>query len=236
MRLIRFPRQHLDSHRDSTRVPFVPVDSGQQVDPMQNPWQRRTKRPLYQMLAAVWTLMPLLIASSCASRQASIQSLGAAAQEASTRVESPFSGVPVEVVSPTQDQPVTAAMVCFSESDSGTSAGSYRKGEVLVRVRIAPGQYLHAVDDEHPNFIPLVASLELPEGWQTDGPWEYSAPTDEHGFPVFRDEAWMKLAMRVPLNATSGQGVSAVVSYQACTDSSCSPPAQLTLDSQLVIR
>lgn len=144
--------------------------------------------------------------------------------------ESAASGVPgaADTASPTAEQPVQASINCRRVPSAAKATW-----EVVVDVRIAEDHYLHAPDEKHPDFIPLVANITLPQGGQVLGEWQYSEPQVEHDLPVFRDRVQLRQHIEIAGDVAPASVIPVQLSYQACTSTLCSPPASLQLSANL---
>ena len=127
----------------------------------------------------------------------------------------------IEVAEPNQTQPVVAAM-------TAVPGNAPNQLELWVKVRIADGYYLHAYDEQHPDFIPLTVELDLPKGVAAASEWQFPKPTIEHDFPVYRNEVLVRRSLSVD-DPQAPITLTAKVAQQACTAQSCQAPGTIEL-------
>lgn len=173
---------------------------------------------------AIVSILPLL-ACGCASKVplGGPKAKTDAPQETQAENSAPATAaVPsIEIAMPTKSQPVVAAMTAVPSSEANQL-------DVWVKVRIAEGYYLHAYDENNPDFIPLTVELELPEGVAASSEWQFPEPTIEHDFPVYRNEVLVRKRLSVD-DPKAPITLTAKVAQQACTSQSCQAPGTIEL-------
>jgi hypothetical protein len=138
---------------------------------------------------------------------------------------SPTDDKQVSVPEPSASVPVTAVMQIRR-----AASGAGNVIDVLVYARIASRHFLHAPDDEDKTFIPVSMELDLPDGLEEVGDWQYPAGKIEHGSRVYRDS----LILRRTLNGDGRKKLDKLrgrLRYQACTDELCWPPQKIELSA-----
>ena len=83
-------------------------------------------------------------------------------------------------------------------------------------------------------MIPLSVKLNIPEGTKTIQELEYPEPTKYHDYLVYRGDAI--LHGRIEIASANPVDISAKINYQACSETSCLPPAEQILTQTISIR
>ena len=132
------------------------------------------------------------------------------------------------VSEPTTSAPVSAGIACIPIP---SRPGEY---DVHVKVKVHSDYYLHAPDPAHPESIPLTVAMTLPDGVGLLSEFQYPDATMEHGFKTLRGDMVLRGRIFATDPALEGQSdLSAIVKYQACSEKSCLPPAELTVQTSL---
>jgi hypothetical protein len=174
-----------------------------------------------------------LAVSLCGCVPASETSSVSDATKVDRSEESRFRPIDEEQVSapePSASLPVTAVMQ-IRPAPSG--AGDVV--DVLVYARIASRHFLHAPDDAEKTFIPVSIELDLPDGVEALGEWQFPAGKMEHGSRVYRDSVVLRRTLKVDSRKKEQlEKLSARLRYQACTDELCWPPQKIELSANLL--
>jgi hypothetical protein len=110
--------------------------------------------------------------------------------------------------------------------------------ELVVEFRVAPQWEIHAVDS-HPDEAATRLNVELPQGIEASGEWEFppgQASLAPGGKWVYAGSFAARLPLRVTESAASGeQQVVCRVRFQACDERQCLRPEEVELEGTLVI-
>lgn len=103
---------------------------------------------------------------------------------------------------------------------------------VALRISIAPGWHINAVQPRAPFLIPTELRLDTPPGVVVEVTWpapeQITLPLSQEPLELYRGELEVRLLLSGEEGLTSGT-LSAVLRYQACNDEVCVPPAELRL-------
>jgi hypothetical protein len=155
-------------------------------------------------------------------------SIGSAADK---RDAGPGAAAP-EVAEPTSSNPVTAGAVLRPADASPKSTL-----ELLIKVRIAPGHHIFAMEKPGPERIPTSIALELPSGVAEEGEWTGPAPT-KAGSALVHKDAVVVFIKRLKISAGTKPGPRTLVGrlrYQACNDELCWPPKTIRLEASFKV-
>jgi hypothetical protein len=138
----------------------------------------------------------------------------------------------ITVPDPSPAEPVKAAMRMNADK---TVAGS--RCEVVIRVRIAAGHHIYAMDAAKKPFLPTSLVLKLPEGLETDGEWMADEPTlTKTGQQVYTESVVFRRRCKVRPNVSAGSVfITSKLHYQACNTELCWPPQTINLSTVLAI-
>lgn len=138
----------------------------------------------------------------------------------------------IAVPDPSPVEPVKAAMRINADK---TVAGI--RFEVVIRVRIAAGHHIYAVDAAKKPFLPTSLVLKLPEGLETDGEWLADEPTlTKAGQRVYTESVVFRRPCKVRPNVSAGSvSITSELHYQACSTELCWPPKTINLSAVLAI-
>ena len=140
--------------------------------------------------------------------------------------------VALEVAEPTSSNPVTAGAVLRPAEASPKSTL-----ELLIKVRIAPGHHIFAMEKPGPDRIPTSIALELPSGVAEEGEWTRPAPT-KAGSALVHQGAVVVFIRRLKISAGTKPGPRTLVArlrYQACNEELCWPPKTIRLEASFKV-
>jgi hypothetical protein len=132
---------------------------------------------------------------------------------------------------PSRSQPVTAALEIRPPSVAGGATV-----EILVHIRIAPLHHLTA-DDPSGTFDPLSVELNLPDGLEPGGDWQFPPPQEGHaGTHEYRKGVLLRRSVRVSSSVASGSlPITGKLHCQVCTEELCWPKQAISLQTSLSI-
>lgn len=144
-----------------------------------------------------------------------------------------FERTPLSVLAlPTRRNPVVAEAEC--------SPGRVRPGESLelvVRLRIAPGWHISAVEGSKGPEVPTRLALILPKGVEPDGEWTSPPPIPgPEGCLWYARTAEFRRQLRVLHDTAAGPlTVTCTLGYQACDAFSCREPAEVVIGANAAV-
>ncbi len=127
---------------------------------------------------------------------------------------------------------MTAAAMIYPASTS--------RGEtvtVFVKVRVAPGHHIYALDKPGTMNIPTSLEAELPRTIRPEGPWRGPDPkVSEDGSRILSGDLLFQRRFRIEPQAEAGTcEVLIQIKYQVCNEALCWPPATIPLKLQLKV-
>lgn len=140
-------------------------------------------------------------------------------------------GVPeISLADPTAENPVVIG--CAVAPDS-LAPGS--EAALFVKAKALAGWHFYAVDRPTGVNRPTKFDVKLPAGLSESGKWQLPEP---HKDAKLTDETWtydgealFRLPIKVADAAAAGKAKIAIeISYQACKDEICKPPASVTIE------
>ena len=111
---------------------------------------------------------------------------------------------------------------------------------LLLRIRIADPWYIHGTREEG-SLIPTVLSFQGKEGLKVTGvrfppPEKKKFEYADHAIEVFSKEILVRIALAVGAGAPQGeQVIEGLLSYQACSSTTCLPPERAAFKVSLQI-
>ena len=138
----------------------------------------------------------------------------------------------LEVAEPTSSNPVTAGAVLRPAEASPKSTL-----ELLIKVRIAPGHHIFAMEKPGPDKVPTSISLELPPDVTEEGKWTGPAPAKAGSALVYKDSVVVfTRKLRISAGAKAGpRQLAGRIRYQACNDELCWPPKTIRLEASFKV-
>ena len=118
------------------------------------------------------------------------------------------------VPDPSPAEPVKAAIRI---DPNEMFAGS--RFEVVIRVQIAAGHHIYALDAANRPFLPTSLTLKFPEGLESKGDWSAGEPTlTKAGERVYTDSVVFRRPCKIRPNVSAGTiAIPAELRYQVCS-------------------
>jgi DsbC/DsbD-like thiol-disulfide interchange protein len=107
----------------------------------------------------------------------------------------------------------------------------------FVKVRLAPGFHIYALDHSGRGTMPSKIIDTPPEALRPQGPWRSTAPkTLEDGSRVLTGEVLFQRRLRLSPAAQPGTNLVAVeLQFQICNEAACWPPDKARLKSEFEV-
>ena len=128
---------------------------------------------------------------------------------------------------------VTAAAMIYPTSAS--------RGDIVtlfVKVRVAPGHHIYALEKPGTRNLPTSFETELPVSTlRPEGPWRGPEPkVNEDGSRTFSGDLLFQRRFRVEPQAATGACEAVLkLNFQVCNEALCWPPATIPLKFQLKV-
>ncbi len=110
---------------------------------------------------------------------------------------------------------------------------------VAVELTLGPGWHVNSHSPSESYLVPTSATLSAPTG--SFSPVRYPKGVarrfsfSDKPLDVYEGTVRFEAELSVPAGATGAIAVRGVVSYQACNDQQCYPPARITLDGDVKV-
>jgi DsbC/DsbD-like thiol-disulfide interchange protein len=108
---------------------------------------------------------------------------------------------------------------------------------LFLKVRLAPGFHIYALDHSGGSTLPTKITAPLPDALQPQGAWQSTPPkTLEDGSRALKGDILFQRRLRVSPKARPGTNeVGAELEFQICNAAACWPPEKLNLKTQLEV-
>ena len=105
-------------------------------------------------------------------------------------------------------------------------SGENKEIPVFVKLRLAPGFHVYALENANSRNQATVIEARLPAGLRLDGPWRGPEPKKlSDGSRVYENEA---VFTNVVKGTPKGQKLEITLSFQVCNELVCWPPEKLS--------
>ena len=139
----------------------------------------------------------------------------------------------VSAPAPSSAHRVTAAAMI-------SPARAFRGGKVtlLVKIRVAPGHHIYALEKSGTVSVPTSIETELPGTLRPEGPWRGPEPkvNTDGSRTLSGDLVFRRRFVVQDAPATQAGKLRIKVSYQVCSEEVCWPPASIPLETEFTLR
>ena len=137
----------------------------------------------------------------------------------------------IAVAAPAGTKPVTAA--------AAVQPGSARPGDsitLFVKLRIAPGHHIYALEDSGCRNLPTSLDATLPRVLKPDGSWVGPEPkVQKDGSRTIAVEALFRRRFMVERGEARKHKLPVKLRYQVCNEALCWPPENIVLETELEV-
>lgn len=142
--------------------------------------------------------------------------------------------VEINVTEPNNSAPVSVGMaVTPAQASPGETV------MLVVRAKLASGWHIYAADRKSGTTVPTSLALQLPNGLEPTGDWQYPEPELYESVLgptyIYHDEANFLFPLRVSDDAAGNLSISCEFSYLACNDDTCLRPTKLPISADLSV-
>ncbi len=171
-----------------------------------------------------WRLLSSLIFAGCL--------VSALAEELAGDTAAGGDAPPLTVAEPTVTNRVTAGALLWPKRAHPNEVVT-----LYIKVRLAPGFHIYALDHSGVSTMPTKIIDSLPNALRPQCPWRSTAPkTLEDGSRVLMGDVLFQRPLRVSAAARPGTNVVPVeLQFQICNEALCWPPDKLQLKTQLEV-
>lgn len=105
-------------------------------------------------------------------------------------------------------------------------------GWVVLRVEVQAGWHVNAAEPSDPFLVPTTVRISLPAGWRAEkaqfpAPKRLKLAVFEEAVEVLEGSFWVRIPVFMPSGA-AGEDLKGVLQAQACNDTSCLPPTEVS--------